>query len=150
MKHNHQHCIHSALERAIALHGKALTPLRTQVLEALWGAHKAFGAYDLLHALNQKAKKKLAPLSVYRALEFLVTAGLAHRIESLNAYVGCPHPEAQHALQFLICNNCKSVTEIADGQISKALVKSAAAQNFTPARSVVEVLGQCQTCASRS
>jgi len=148
--HNHARCIHSALQTAQQLQGKALTPLRAQVLQALWSGHRAFGAYDLLNYLNAHARKKLAPLSVYRALDFLVSAGLAHRIESLNAYVGCPHPGERHALQFLVCRACQTVTELEDPQISKMLTKNAKARNFTAERSVVEVLGLCPSCASLS
>jgi Fur family zinc uptake transcriptional regulator len=138
------------MSRAQSLHGKALTPLRTQVLEALWSRHRAFGAYDLLELVNKTAAKKLAPLSVYRALEFLVEVGLAHRLESINAYIGCPHPDIQHALQFLVCKECQSVSELNDAKISQALHKSAQSQKFKAERIVVEVLGLCQSCASHS
>ena len=97
--HDHRHCIDSALCTARNLcnaQGERLTSLRENVLKALWQSHKAQGAYDILHSLNSHSKKKLAPLSVYRALDFLVSTGLAHRIESLNAYIGCPHPQSGH------------------------------------------------------
>jgi len=150
-KHDHSACIHGALEAAARLceaRGSRLTPLRQQVLEALWGSHNAQGAYDVLHALNNRAKKKLAPLSVYRALDFLVEEGLAHRIESLNAYVGCPHPGERHALQFLICSSCRLVVELDESKINKTLDASASTHGFTPARTVVEVVGTCAACAA--
>jgi Fur family zinc uptake transcriptional regulator len=147
--HNHRHCVNDALQRAKKLCGSGLTRLREQVLQELWHSHQARGAYDLLNALNKTAKKKLAPLSVYRALDYLVEHGLAHRIESINAYVGCPHPEQQHALQFLVCRDCQHVTELDDPRVSKALAASSRANRFIPARTVVEVLGQCASCASR-
>jgi len=145
--HNHKACIAHALTDAENLCGKDLTPLRRQVLETLWHSHEAKGAYDILNELNKRAAKKLAPLSVYRALDFLVAHSLAHRIESLNAYVGCPHPHEKHALQFLVCRSCQSVTELEDAKISKALSQSAQAHQFTPSRAVVEVLGLCHACA---
>jgi len=150
-KHDHSACIEGALHTASHVceaRGTRLTPLREQVLEALWGSHHAQGAYDVLHAVNKKAKKKLAPLSVYRALDFLVAEGLVHRIESLNAYVGCPHPEQTHALQFLICNDCRSVVELDESKINRTLSSSAEAHGFTPTRTVVEVVGQCSNCAA--
>lgn len=149
-KHDHSACIEGALHAANSVceaRGTRLTPLRQQVLEALWGTHQAQGAYDVLHALNKKARKKLAPLSVYRALDFLVAEGLAHRIESLNAYVGCPHPEQSHALQFLICNDCRLVVELDESRINRTLSTSAEAHGFTPSRTVVEVIGRCSNCA---
>lgn len=149
--HDHRSCISTALKRAEAVcasHGSKLTPLRLQVLEALWSSHEARGAYDLLNQMNSKAKRKLAPLSVYRALDFLVTEGLAHRIESLNAYIGCPHPQQQHALQFLICQSCRHVEELEEARISKALQQSAAQRGFTPTQAVVELIGTCAACTA--
>lgn len=148
-KHDHSACIKGALHTASHVceaRGTRLTPLRQQVLEALWGTHQAQGAYDVLNALNKKAKKKLAPLSVYRALDFLVAEGLVHRIESLNAYVGCPHPEQSHALQFLICGECRLVVELDESKINRTLAASAQVHGFTPTRTVVEVIGLCSTC----
>lgn len=148
-RHNHHHCVDTALKQARQLCGSGLTRLREQVLHELWHSHQARGAYDILKALNKTAKKKLAPLSVYRALDYLVGQGLAHRIESINAYVGCPHPDEQHALQFLVCRDCYNVIELDDERIAKALAASSKKNHFIPARAVVEVLGQCRSCASR-
>lgn len=148
--HNHRHCISHALKTAdsvCAARGIRLTPLRQQVLEALWSSHQAQGAYDVLDVLNKTASKKLAPLSVYRALDFLVEEGLAHRIESLNAYIGCPHADQHHALQFLICTTCRSVTELDESKITRQLESSSAQHGFTPARTVVEVVGTCAGCS---
>lgn len=148
--HDHTRCIASALKRAETLcnsRGCRLTGLRRQVLESLWQSHQARGAYDILGEINKEAERKLAPLSVYRALEFLVSEGLAHRIESLNAFVGCPHPEQNHALQFLVCKNCRNVTELEDAAIGQALANAANQQGFTNPHTVVEVIGLCQSCS---
>lgn len=155
--HDHRACVAGALaaaETLCARQGARLTPLREQVLTALWSSHKAQGAYDLLALLNKKAGKKLAPLSVYRALDFLVAEGLAHRIESLNAYIGCPHP-AEHcesgasgqSLLFLVCQECRLVTELDQAEVSRSLAATAKAQGFKPSRAVVEVIGLCRDCA---
>lgn len=149
MSHNHHHCVKHALTTAESLcesRGIRLTPLRLQVLKTLWSSHQARGAYDLLQEINAEASRKLAPLSVYRALDFLVQEGLAHRIESLNAYVGCPHPEHRHALQFLICQNCRNVIELEESKVEKALTASATQHGFTQQRAVIEVVGLCAAC----
>ncbi len=51
-------------------------------------------AYDVIDRLARdgdarESGKRLAPISVYRALDFLVANNFAHRIESKNAYVAC-------------------------------------------------------------
>src|SRR5918999_799750 len=102
--HDHLSCIGDALDRAAVLcdqRGARLTPLRRRVLELVWRGHEPVGAYDLLAQMG-----RAAPPTVYRALDFLIEQGLVHRIESLNAYVGCDRPEAAHASQFLICTDC--------------------------------------------
>lgn len=150
-RHDHSRCIKAALIRAEGLclqRGSRLTGLRKQVLTCLWQSHQASGAYDILARINQTAAKKLAPLSVYRALEFLVSEGLAHRIESLNAFIGCPHPEEGHALQFLVCTSCHLVVELEDSAIDKALASAATRQKFTRTHTVVEVIGRCRACQS--
>ena len=92
--HEHQGCVADALARAEDVcrqRGARLTPLRRRVLELVWDSHRAVKAYDLLAALGETAGAAKPP-TVYRTLEFLMEHGLVHRIDSLNAFVGCPQP----------------------------------------------------------
>src|SRR5579872_6651908 len=103
--HDHAACVGDALDRAASLcvqRGARLTEIRRQVLELVWRNHAPIGAYDILGAM-QDGHRGAAPPTVYRALDFLMEQGLVHRIESLNAYVGCDRPEQAHVSQFLIC-----------------------------------------------
>jgi Fur family transcriptional regulator, zinc uptake regulator len=122
-----------------------LTELRRQVLELVWRRHEPIGAYDLLDELKT-VHRRAAPPTVYRALEFLMDQGLVHRIESLNAYVGCTRPEQQHAGQFLICSNCGSIGELDDIGIARAVTERAAMLGFTVQRQTIEVRGICADC----
>ena len=113
-RHRHQQCIDDALSAAEILctrRGRKLTPLRRRVLELIWSRHEPARAYDILEQLDGEGKSG-APPTVYRALEFLLTNGLVHRIQSLNAYVGCGEPGTAHAGQFLICRGCNAVGEL--------------------------------------
>ncbi|MDO6806861.1 transcriptional repressor, partial [Wenyingzhuangia sp. 1_MG-2023] len=76
-----------------------------RVLELIWQSHKPVGAYELLPALANDGFNS-APPTVYRALDFLLDLGLVHRLHSLNAYVGCNHPGANHPVCFFICEHC--------------------------------------------
>jgi len=150
--HDHGHCIDSAIAKAqqsCAARGRRLTPLRRRVLELVWLSHRPVGAYEVLDALRRE-RPKAAPPTVYRALEFLLDLGLVHRIESLNAYVGCSGPqgahEGAHASQFLICSECGVAAEIADGAVQAAIGRIAAAEGFQPRRLTVEVAGRCPRC----
>lgn len=150
--HDHDHCIDEAMAAAekICTDAEArLTPLRRRVLEMVWQSHEPVGAYDLLNQL-QKEKSRAAPPTVYRALDFLLEHGLVHRIESLNAYVGCgepqSHPHSHHGGQFLICHDCGSVAELDDHDISRTVVKKAEHQGFHVQRQTIEIMGLCPDC----
>jgi len=104
--------------------------------------HRPRGAYDILEDLATGGKKP-APLTVYRALDFLVEHGLVHRLESLNAFIGCPHPGGGHASQFLVCERCGTATELNDPGVAAAIARSAEALGFEVGRPIVEVRGLC-------
>ncbi|CAO3446449.1 Fur family transcriptional regulator [Azospirillum largimobile] len=147
--HDHTHCIADALTRADALcaeRGARLTALRRRVLELVWSSHRPRGAYAILEDLSQQDGKAAAPLTVYRALEFLVEQGLVHRIESLNAYVGCAAPGAVHSGQFLVCEACGDAAEIDDPGVGAAIDAAAAERGFRVQRPTVEVRGLCKSC----
>ncbi|AWU94078.1 Fur family transcriptional regulator [Azospirillum ramasamyi] len=147
--HDHAHCIADALTRADALcaeRGARLTALRRRVLELVWSSHRPRGAYAILEDLSQQDGKAAAPLTVYRALEFLVEQGLVHRIESLNAYVGCAAPGDVHSGQFLVCDGCGDAAEIDDPGVGSAIVTAAAERGFRVQRPTVEVHGLCKSC----
>jgi Fur family transcriptional regulator, zinc uptake regulator len=147
--HDHGACVHDALHRAeeiCARNGAKLTPLRRRVLELVWADHKPHGAYALLEALEKESSKKIAPLTVYRALDFLVEQGLAHRIESLNAYLGCCAPDGVHAGQFLVCERCGCAVEIDDPAVKTTVEATAAARGFQVRRQTIEISGVCRAC----
>ena len=128
--HDHRHCIDDALSRAemvCAERGARMTPLRRRVLELVWDSHAPIGAYAIMDLLRAADDRAAAPPTVYRALEFLLDQGLVHKIESLNAFVGCDRPEERHVSQFLICTSCKAAigvkTFINNNYIARFLVE---------------------------
>ncbi|MCF6178077.1 MAG: transcriptional repressor [Geopsychrobacter sp.] len=144
---DHQHCISSALARAESLCRQQqvrLTPMRRRVLELVWQHHRPVGAYALLEQLQQQGRA--APPTVYRALDFLQSQGLIHRLESLNAFIGCAQPHRPHQGQFLICQSCQSLAEITDDGIERAIDAGARTAGFTPSNQMVEIMGTCASC----
>lgn len=147
--HDHHRCVGTAIARARSLcegRGVRLTPLRERVLELVWSGHRPRGAYAILEDLADVGGKRPAPLTVYRALDFLVEQGLVHRIESLNAYVGCADPGIAHAGQFLVCERCGNAAELDDPRISAAVAAAAGSLGFAVSRQTVEVAGICPAC----
>lgn len=149
-QHDHDDCVRDALaaaETSCRAQGARLTPVRRHILELVWASHEPVGAYGLLDRLAKQGVKSVPP-TIYRALDFLLEQGLVHRLERLNAYVGCSHRQGPHAAQFLICTNCGRVAELDDPAIGSALRQSAAGRGFTITRQTVEVEGLCPDCRS--
>lgn len=147
--HDHSHCVSHALAEAESIctrQGLRLTVLRKRVLELVWQSHKPLGAYDILGVLSEADGRRAAPPTVYRALDFLLENGLVHRIASLNAFVGCSHPEHAHQGQFLICRSCNAAIELEQATISNAIVNAAAEVGFAVESQMVEVVGLCAGC----
>ncbi|MBA1274792.1 zinc uptake transcriptional repressor Zur [Stutzerimonas azotifigens] len=149
--HDHDHCVSHALAEAdhlCARQGVRLTALRRRVLELVWQSHKPLGAYDILAVLSEADGRRAAPPTVYRALDFLLENGLVHRIASLNAFVGCSHPQNPHQGQFLICRNCHAAIELEKATVADAINAAAATVDFTVEGQTVEVVGLCAACRS--
>jgi Fur family zinc uptake transcriptional regulator len=147
--HDHDRCAADGLSHAERICGERaqkLTPIRRQVLQALLKSHKPLGAYEIIDELA-KAMTRPAPITVYRALDFLMANGLVHRIESRNAYLACAHDHDAAALvAFLICDRCGSVGEIPAAAVAQSLNSAARASGFAPKLSVVEITGTCAHC----
>ncbi len=151
-EHDHGVCVEDALAAAEELcrrQGVSLTVLRRRVLELIWRRHGPVGAYELLDQLRTE-RRGAAPPTIYRALEFLLENRLIHRIESLNAYVGCAGPATSHGGQFLICDNCGSVAELDDDTIARRVRNRAQALGFTVARQTIEIMGLCPKCSAEA
>jgi len=148
-KHQHSQCIRDALHSAEGLckkNGFRLSNVRKRVLELIWESHQALGAYAILEQLGKEGVKP-APPTVYRALDFLLEAGLVHRINSLNAYIGCNHPkDSHHGSYFLICQHCHIVAEIHDKRIDEEVASLAERERFSISERALEISGTCQHC----
>jgi Fur family transcriptional regulator, zinc uptake regulator len=128
--------------------GLRLTPARACVLDALLESHCALTAYELLDRLRAARLGRQPPI-VYRALDFLVSNGFAHRIERLGAYVACVHGGEAHRAAFLVCRGCRRVAEAALDAPEHVLVPDAGSMGFHMERVIVEAEGLCASCESR-
>ncbi|MDF2231967.1 transcriptional repressor [Albimonas sp. CAU 1670] len=154
-RHDHRRCVadaRAAVEAACAERGLRLTPARARVLEILLASHEALGAYDVLERLREGGHPAQPPVA-YRALDFLVANGFAHRIEKLNAFVACAHPgdagPAAHAPAFMICRGCRRVAETSAAPAAASVADAARDLGFEVERTVVEVEGVCPDCRHR-
>jgi len=147
--HDHNRCTAEGIshaERVCRERAQKFTPIRRHVLQALLSSHRPLGAYEVIDELA-KSMPRPAPITVYRALDFLMANGLVHRIESRNAYLACAHDHEEAALvAFLICERCGSVGEIPAASVAQSLSAAARASGFAPKLSVVEITGTCAHC----
>jgi Fur family zinc uptake transcriptional regulator len=147
-KHDHAHCIEEALDQAEQVcekSGERFTDLRRQVFKLVWAGHKPVKAYDLMSDLASK-RSGVAPATVYRTLDFLQSQGLVHKLESLNAYLGCSHPEKEHQGHFLICEGCEEVRELNFASFSRSINRIAREQKFLIKHTTIELFGLCNNC----
>ncbi|WP_230530008.1 Fur family transcriptional regulator [Microvirga roseola] len=131
--HHHDH----ALEE--------LNETQRRVHRILAAAQNPLSAYEVLDKMRSKGA--VTPPTVYRSLDKLIEKGLAHRLESLNAYVACKHPHHHDMAAFAICEECGLVTEFTDSQLSGSLSQWSDDNAFCPKKVTVEIRGRCETCA---
>ncbi len=135
--------------------GVRFTPLRQQIYKLVLQANQPVGAYNLITQLQQsrlldenseQQTKNVAPPTVYRSLEFLLAEGLIHQLTSINAYVPCCHPRAQHDAAFLICEQCQRVQECSSLPVQGMMSFAEQDVGFLVKRSVIELSGRCRDC----
>ena len=147
--HDHGRCASDAIAHAEAIcaaRKERLTPIRRRVLEALLASHQPLGAYELIDRLAVRGARP-APITIYRALDFLREQGLVHRIESRNAFIACVLDHAStDPVVFLICEKCGAVGEAASAAVADTLKTASRAAGFTPKTPVIEISGICAHC----
>ena len=147
--HDHDRCTADALKHAETLcaeRSQRLTPTRRRVLEVLLESHRPLGAYEIMDRVAAGGGRP-APITIYRALDFLRDNGLVHRIESRNAFVACVNNHTSGDLVvFLICERCGTVGEASSSEVASTVKSAADAVGFTPKSPVIEVSGICTHC----
>ena len=148
---SHNNCISNAIreaERICKDRELRFTDLRRKVLEIIWEGHKPTKAYYILDKLKDMDYSAKPP-TVYRTLDFLIEQGLIHKLESLNAYVGCSHPGKHHECYFLICSECQEIKECCDRVIDEAITKTTSKNKFSPHHTTLEINGKCSNCIKK-
>lgn len=133
-------------EARCAEKGERLTPARLSVYAELLQSDRPLSAYELIALLERRQDRKIAPLTVYRHLDFLMRVGLVHRLQSAQSYLPCDHPDHPHESQFLLCSSCGHVDEVGSSRLETLLSTIADQHGFRPDNAVVEIKGVCDTC----
>lgn len=124
-----------------------LTELREQVLRLVLEYGKPLGAYTLMDMLEARSgRQRVAPPTVYRALDFLLEYRLIHKIHSLNAYLGNASPKDESCAVLLICAACGAAEELHSNTIQQTINLSASQHRFAVEKQVFEIMGRCNLC----
>ncbi len=145
---NHKSCLDEAMKKAVAIcqhQGLQFTPLRKKVLQMVWQDHYPTKAYDILGKLNQRGASAKPP-TVYRALDFLLKYGMVHKLHSINAFIGCSHPQQHRACYFLICSQCGEVRECCNSSLDQVISNTSSKNKFAFKHITLEINGQCSQC----
>ncbi len=121
------------------------TEMRARVLTALASQAKPLTAYEIVDRLS--SLKKVQPVQVYRALDFLQEAGCVHRLASKASYFACDHEHhAGEAVVFMVCSHCGTVQEAPSDLVAQGLQGAAEHAGFRPVHPIVELEGECAQC----
>ena len=145
---DHEFCIDDALQKADTIcqdRGVRFTHLRRKVLGMIWANHGPAKAYNILDKLKGE-DVSAKPSTVYRTLDFLLEHGLIHKLNSLNAYVGCSHPLKHPECYFLICDKCGEIKECCHSALAEVINDIAHKNQFRPKHTTLEIEGNCQQC----
>lgn len=148
----HAHTLHhgaplaGAAQAALEASGEQWTAMRARVFDALAAFVRPASAYDIAEAMSKSEGRRIAANSIYRILDLFVTANLARRVESANAYLVNEHPDCLHDCIFMICDTCGNTTHIDDDAVTGAVRAAAGATGFGVSRPVIEVRGTCVGC----
>ena len=146
-----QHIIDRAEEKCQS-RGSRLTDKRKHILLGLVSSGKALSAYELMDYCKEKFDQNIPAMSVYRILDFLQEEQLVHKLNLANKYVACSHISCGHkheVPQFLICNQCSNVKEIAiNRSIVDGLKENVERADYQLLSTQIELNCLCQACAA--
>ena len=148
----HDHTLHRgaplgvAAQSALEASGEQWTAMRGAIFDALRSFDKPASAYDIAEAVSKTQGRRVAANTVYRILDLFVSANIARRLESANAYIANQHPDCVHDCIFLVCDDCGQATHIDDDTLTRRVRDAASGTGFTPVRPVIEVRGTCADC----
>ena len=152
----HAHRLHegpdlvAAAEATLVAAGEQWTAMRGAVFGVLAEQGPAASAYDIADAISRRQDRRVPANSVYRILDLFVTNNIALRVESANAYVANAHPGCVHDCVFLVCDSCGRTLHVDQDTAGNAVRKTARAAGFAPARTIIEVRGQCARCGGKA
>ena len=101
---------------------------------------------DILVALIRREDQRISRATIYRTLQWMVDAGIARKVDFGEGRFRFEH-SYRHPRHFhLICKSCNRSFEFLSSDIEALIEEVAAARNFTPRQSVLQIHGTCEAC----
>ena len=124
--------------------GEKWTAPRRRTYALLAAAPRPMKAYDLIRDFGVSSGVAKPP-TVYRSLDLLMGLGLVHKVASLRAYVVCAADAPHTSTNFLVCECCHAVEELADPG-SGVVAQDAARSGYAVDHIALELRGRCLRC----
>lgn len=124
--------------------------MRQHVWEALRCANTPLTAYQLITAMSAVTGRGVKPTSVYRALDALIEWKWVVKIESMNAFICCQHPEPHDHHMVFICQGCGQVDEMHDNDVIDQLRQASRHKGYRITHTMIEMKGECVGCHSHA
>jgi len=101
---------------------------------------------DNLVDLIRREDQRISRATIYRTLQWMVEAGIARKVDFGEGRFRFEH-SYRHPRHFhLICKSCNRSFEFLSSDIEALVEEVAAARNFTPRQSVLQIHGTCEAC----
>jgi Fur family transcriptional regulator, ferric uptake regulator len=108
--------------------------------------HEGHLSADDLYDLVRRDDRQISRATVYRALQWMVEAGIARKVDFGEGRFRFEH-SYRHPRHFhLICQSCNRSAEFLSSDIEALIEEIAAARDFSARQSVLQIYGTCGEC----
>jgi Fur family ferric uptake transcriptional regulator len=125
--------------------GSKRSSKRELILNVFLRQEGHLSADDLVDLIKGE-DQRISRATVYRALQWMVEAGIARKVDFGEGRFRFEH-SYRHPRHFhLICKSCNRSSEFLSSDIEALIEEIAAARNFSARQSVLQIYGTCEEC----
>ncbi|MBE3072068.1 MAG: transcriptional repressor, partial [Acidobacteria bacterium] len=125
--------------------GSKRSSKREQILNVFLRQEGHLSADDLVELIHRE-DQRISRATVYRALQWMVEAGIARKVDFGEGRFRFEH-SYRHPRHFhLICKKCNRSSEFLSSDIEALIEEIATARSFSARQSVLQIYGTCAEC----
>ena len=118
---------------------------RDLIISVFLHQHGHLSADDLVDLMRPE-DRKISRATVYRALQWMVDAGIARKVDFGDGRFRFEHAYRHPRHFHLLCKSCNRSSEFLSSDIEVLLEEVAGARGFEARQSVVQIYGICEDC----